>query len=124
MTATVVYIDDEPALCRATKMVFELMAIPAAVETFTDPFAALEFIRANDVLLVICDYRMPKLGGLELLERIERDIPFYVVSGDLDVSRWTDENPRVTGVLTKPYNLERLSEIVRSHLEPAGPRRG
>ena len=118
MTQTVVYVDDEPALCRATRMVFELMAIPVRIETFTDPFAALEFIRENDVLLVICDYRMPKLGGLELLERIERDIPFYVVSGDLDVERWTDGNPRVTGVLTKPYNLERLGEIVRAHLEP------
>jgi len=114
----VVYIDDEPALCRATRMVFELMEIPVPIETFTDPFAALEFIRIQHVLLVICDYRMPGLSGLELLERIERDIPFYVVSGDLDVTRWTDGNPRVTGVLAKPYRPERLLEIVHAHLAP------
>lgn len=117
MTGAIVYIDDEPALCRATRMVFDLMDIEVPFHTFTDPLAALEYIRTNDILLVFCDYRMPGLNALELLERIERELPFFVVSGDIDVTRWTDGNARVTGVLAKPYKPERLLEIVAAHLE-------
>jgi len=121
MRGTVVYIDDEPALCRALRMVFQMLAIDARLETFEDPKAALAFIVANDVTLVICDYRMPALSGLEVLDRIERDVPFYVVSGDLDVARFTDSNPRVTGVLAKPYRPEHLLELISIHLGPPVP---
>lgn len=118
MNGTIVYIDDEPALCRALRMVFDVIKIDAPLETFVDPEAALAFIRTNEVRLVICDYRMPALSGLEVLARIERDIPFYVVSGDLDVNRFVGSNPRVTGVLAKPYRPERLLELLRPHLDP------
>lgn len=116
MTGFVVYIDDEAVLCRATRMVFELLEPPIAFETFADPALAIDFIRAHDVAIVICDYRMPKLSGLDVLARIDRQVPFYLLSGDLDVSRWADTNPRVTGVLAKPCRPERLIEVIRSHL--------
>ena len=117
MTAPVVYIDDEPLLCRATEAIPGYSGI--AVTTFTDPLAGLAFLQANPVAVVLCDYRMPRMTALELLQRLERDLPFYIVSGELDVGRLVAGNPRVAGVLTKPFPAEQMLALVRGHLPTA-----
>ncbi len=63
MSASIVYIDDEPMLCRAFRSVLAAVDIP--VETFTDVDAALDYIRAHDVAAVFCDYRMPTVTGAD-----------------------------------------------------------
>lgn len=118
MTALVVYIDDEPLLCRATEAILGRSGI--AVATFTDPLAGLAFVEANPVALVLCDYRMPRMSALELLQRLTRAVPFYIVSGELDVARLAASNPRVTGVLNKPFPAEDLLDLARAHVSTAG----
>ncbi|MBK9037194.1 MAG: response regulator [Myxococcales bacterium] len=117
MSAPVVYIDDEPLLCRAIEAILGRAGI--AVVTFTDPLAGLAYVQANAVAVVLCDYRMPHLDALGLLQRLERDLPFYVVSGELDMTSWTASEPRITGVVPKPFPAERILEIARAHL-PVG----
>jgi CheY-like chemotaxis protein len=51
--------------------------------------------------------------------RVEADVPFIMVSGDLGVTQWTRDNPRVLDVLTKPFRPELLLEAVRQHLTTA-----
>lgn len=114
MSPSIVYVDDEPLLCRVFQTVLRRTGVP--VMTFTDPVEALAFIRDNPVRLVVSDYRMPQMNGLELLDRIEADVPFIIVSGDLDVTRWTEGNARVRDVLTKPFRPERLLELVDQYL--------
>jgi CheY-like chemotaxis protein len=113
---TVVYVDDEPLLCRVMRTIFEFGGVATPLETFTDPLAALAFIADHDVALILCDYRMPQLTGLELLARVTRPIPFVLVSGDLDVARWTAGNARVTAVVTKPFSPDDLLALVRAQL--------
>jgi CheY-like chemotaxis protein len=50
--------------------------------------AALEVLDAQAVDVVICDYRLPRLSGLDLEALVaERfpDVPLLVLSGDLDL---------------------------------------
>ncbi len=118
MSELVVYIDDEPLLCRATEAILGRSGI--AITTFTDPLAGLAFLQANPVAVVLCDYRMPRMNALELVQRLEREVPFYIVSGELDVTRRAAGNPRITGVLTKPFSAEHMLALVRTHLAAAG----
>ena len=118
MTEPVVYIDDEPLLRRATEAILGRSGI--AVATFTDPLAGLAYVEAHPVAVVLCDYRMPRMNALELLQQLARAVPFYIVSGELDVARLAAGNPRVTGVLTKPFPAEEMLELVRAHLPTAG----
>lgn len=113
MKGEVVYIDDEPMLCRAFSAI--LMQRGIAVTTFTDSVAAIAHINSHPTALVICDYRMPRLSGLDVRAQIPDDIPFYLVSGELDVPM--REGVKVSGILTKPFRIERLVEIVESHLK-------
>lgn len=108
---SVVYIDDELMLCRAIKMVFTSAEIP--IETFMDPAEALRFLADHEVAVVICDYRMPGMSGLDVLARLPRSVPYYLITGELELAA----PEGVIAVLEKPFPLQRLVEIARKHLD-------
>lgn len=113
MNLPVVYIDDEPSLCRVFEMV--LGARGMEIVTFTNPAAGLEYLNAHDVAVVFCDYRMPKMTGLEVLAQMTRKAPFYLVSGDLAADACAS-NPGITGLLAKPFRAEELIKLVNKHV--------
>jgi len=107
----VMYIDDEPMLCRVAKLILTRAGL--TVVTFTDANAALGYLAEHPVAVVVCDYRMPVLNGLQLLERIEQEGPFFLVSGDLEMDELVEGRPGVTGFLTKPLQPEELIATIR-----------
>jgi DNA-binding response OmpR family regulator len=58
--------------------------------------------------MVICDYRMPGMSGLALLERLDTTAPFVVVTGDPGAVAALRAHPRVAGYLVKPFSPEEL----------------
>jgi two-component system C4-dicarboxylate transport response regulator DctD len=112
---TVVYIDDEPTICKLMSRVLRLAGVE--VIAFTDPEEAIAQIHTVKPALVICDYRMPKMDGLALRERLEIDVPFVLISGALDID---DERVQlVQEVLVKPVETELLIEKVKTLLADA-----
>lgn len=116
MSGHLVYIDDEELLCRSFSWILRSAGIPAKV--FSDPDAALAFIRESEIALVLCDFRMPRMNALELLQKIEKELPFYVVSGDLEVARYVEGNARIHGVIEKPFAIEAMLATIRAQLGP------
>jgi CheY-like chemotaxis protein len=110
----VVLIDDEPVLCRLLARVLERRA-GAQVTIFSEPEPALAYLETAAVDVVLCDFRMPRMSGVELRQRLTRDIPFYVVTGELAAVERVRRIPGVLAVLEKPVPPERLVEVVLSH---------
>ena len=110
MSAPIVFVDDEPMLCRALKLT--LRRLGREVLTFTDPREALAHLATSErPAVVICDYRMPELTGLEVLERLPIGIPFILISGDLSVGE-SAQLERVTAFISKPFKPETLLAAV------------
>ena len=108
----VVYIDDEPALCR----IFERLLTRAGIETrtFTDPLEGLQYINEHPPQVVLCDQRMPTISGTALFEALEVDVRFVLISGDLTAA---DAAPKgMVAVLPKPVSPETLIETVKGLL--------
>lgn len=103
-----VYIDDEEMLCRVVSRI--LVRVEVETLTFLDPREALAHINAHPPALVICDYRMPQMTGLELFEQLEVQVPFALISGDLRVA--DGQAPGVLDVLPKPIRSEDLIAFV------------
>ncbi len=103
-----VYVDDEEMLCRVVKRI--LARVNVETLTFLDAREALAHINANPPALVICDYRMPEMNGLELLEQLEVQVPFALISGDLCVTEV--QAAGVLDVLPKPIRSEDLIAFV------------
>ncbi|MBS2017078.1 MAG: response regulator [Deltaproteobacteria bacterium] len=113
MSRQVVYIDDEASICRVFEMILRARGVDIA--TFTDSNEALAYLDANPVAVVFCDCRMPKNSGYEVLAKMTRPTPFYLVSGDLVVDAKSPP-PGVTGFVVKPFRAEDLLVIVEKHL--------
>jgi DNA-binding NtrC family response regulator len=119
----IVYIDDEPALLRASELVLESCGL--SVVTFERPEEAITFIHDHDVGIVCCDFRMPRMTGLEVLRAMKKEIPFFLISGDIQIQEELKNEPGLSGFLAKPLSFFDLAELAKetlgkSHL-PLGP---
>lgn len=108
-----VYVDDEKDLCG---LIADLYGDDHNMKTFTNSCEALEFLNStSSVKLVLSDYRMPEMTGVELSEKIERDdLAFYLMTGELEVD--LSDYPRISGVLAKPVDFAKLSDLFEKYL--------
>lgn len=110
-----VYVDDEPALCRVMKLVLEQAGL--RVVCFSDPGEALAFMEREPVALVMCDQRMPHMTGLELLARVRQDVPYVLVTGDYSFRAEAEADPRVRAIVEKPFKYAELVALLRALLD-------
>lgn len=64
-------VDDDKDMCQSLKDVLELDS-DYNISYTTNPFKALEIIKTEDFLLIIIDYKMPKMDGTELIKHIKK----------------------------------------------------
>jgi CheY-like chemotaxis protein/nitrogen-specific signal transduction histidine kinase len=75
---------------------------------------ALELLRASKIDVVLCDWNMPVMSGLDLLKTIRADsslaaIPFLMITAEAERQRIEEViHAGVSGLLVKPYNAGNL----------------
>ncbi|WP_276273730.1 response regulator [Haloarcula litorea] len=76
---SILYVDDDPALCSVTKEYLErpTSRLDCTVLTETDPERAIDRVRSDDwtVDCVVSDYDMPAMDGIELVEAVRETRP-------------------------------------------------
>lgn len=77
---------------------------------------AIELIGQTEIHLVLLDYHMPRLGGLEVIGRLQRGappLPWVLMSAQLDEAiRRRALELKAYEVLDKPIPLRRLNDTV------------
>src|SRR5690554_5711978 len=117
----ILIIEDEAAIRRV--LVKILSEENDAYEVFEaeDGLAGMEMIKDQDFDLVLCDIKMPKMDGVEVLEatkKIKPEIPMVMISGHGDLD--TAVNTMRLGAfdyISKPPDLNRLLNTVRIALD-------
>lgn len=98
----------------------ELLSEEYEVVTKQDPSEALDYIYSDTVDLVVSDYKMPKMNGVELfheIKQIHRNVPFIMISAENN-----DENVQkakeagVDSYMYKPLNIGTFLNTVKSTL--------
>ncbi|MCE0557729.1 response regulator [Motilimonas sp. E26] len=86
------------------------------LEEAADGTHALHLLAKHQFDLVITDYNMPKINGLQLLKHIRAneltaDLPVLIVTSDADKSHLTQAiQAKVSGFLAKPFSLTILKK--------------
>jgi len=81
----VLVVDDDPSVATLTGEYFHREADVCEVLVETDPRVALETVESTPRLdVVVCDFEMPGINGLELCQRLKRQrpaLPFVLFTG-------------------------------------------
>lgn len=116
----ILIIEDEPSIHRVLYKILSEETEGYAVEVAEDGAAGFEKIKNNDYDLVLCDIKMPKMDGVQLLEEVKKikpEIPIVMISGHGDME--TAIHTMRLGAfdyISKPPDLNRLLQTVRNAL--------
>jgi len=117
----ILVIEDEAAIRRVLVKILSEENEEYDVEEAEDGYKGLEMIKRNDYDLALCDIKMPKMDGVEVLQSaraIKPEIPFIMISGHGDLD--TAVNTMRLGAfdyISKPPDLNRLLTTVRNALD-------
>ena len=111
MSISCIAVDDEPLAIEKIKSFAEKLPQLRLVETFTNSFAALEFLRNNSVQLLFLDIQMDKMTGIELLEKMASR-PQVIITSAFSEYAMKGYDLSVTDFLLKPYTFDRFSLAV------------
>jgi two-component system, NtrC family, nitrogen regulation response regulator NtrX len=117
--AKLLIIDDEKAIRGALRDILEYEGY--SIEEASDGEQGLELVTQNDYDVVLCDIRMPKIEGLDLLQKateMGKGAQFIMISAFGNVETAVEATKRgAFDFISKPPDLNRLLVTVRNALE-------
>ncbi len=117
----ILIIEDEAAIRRVLTKILSEENDTYEVFEAEDGLQGIEKIKNEDFDLVLCDIKMPKMDGVEVLEAVKKikpEIPMVMISGHGDLE--TAVNTMRLGAfdyISKPPDLNRLLNTVRIALD-------
>jgi DNA-binding NtrC family response regulator len=117
----ILIIEDESSIRRVLTKILSEENNAYQVEEAEDGISGLEKIKNNDYDLVLCDIKMPKMDGVEVLEAVKKikpEIPMVMISGHGDMET-AIQTMRLGAFdyISKPPDLNRLLNTVRNALD-------
>jgi DNA-binding NtrC family response regulator len=119
--ARILLIEDEAAIRRVLVKILSEESDSYTVIEAEDGLAGVELVKGEDFDLILCDIKMPKMDGVEVLEAVKKikpEIPIVMISGHGDLD--TAVNTMRLGAfdyISKPPDLNRLLNTVRIALD-------
>jgi two-component system chemotaxis response regulator CheY len=112
---TVLVVDDFSTMRRIVRNILRELDFKNILEA-DDGTSALEILKANKVDLIVSDWNMPKMTGLELLKLVRsseqtKTIPFLMVTAEAQKENIVEAvKARVSNYIIKPFTAMTLSE--------------
>jgi two-component system, sensor histidine kinase and response regulator len=123
---TFLVVDDFESMRKVTST--QLMNLGyTQVFTAKDGVQALKLLRSETIDVVISDWNMPVMHGLDLLKAIRSDAklrlkPFIMITAEVERTRIQEAiSCGVSNILVKPYSAANLESRITRALQPAPP---
>lgn len=116
-TMKVLIVDDFSTMRRIVKNILRQLSFTNIIEA-DDGSTALEILQREKIAMVISDWNMPKMTGLELLKAMKADdalrpIPFLMVTAEAQQENIIEAvKSGVNNYIVKPFTAETLSQKI------------
>ena len=117
MPATIALVDDDRNILASVSIALEAEGF--RVKTFTDGNEALRALQSQPVELAVLDIKMPRMDGMELLQRLRKNsaIPvIFLTSKDDEVDEVLGLRMGADDYIKKPFSQRLLIERIRALL--------
>jgi two-component system response regulator ChvI len=117
MPATIALVDDDRNILTSVSMTLEAEGFQ--VRTYTDGESALQGLLARPVDLAVLDIKMPRMDGMELLQRLRQrsSLPvIFLTSKDEELDQLMGLRLGADDYITKPFSQRLLLERIRALL--------
>jgi DNA-binding NtrC family response regulator len=115
----VLIIDDEKAIRNTLKEILEYEGYH--VDEAADGQSGLDKIESEEYAVVLCDIKMPKMDGIEVLTKVkqmEDDVPFIMISGHATIDTAVEATKKgAFDFISKPPDLNRLLITLRNAID-------
>jgi len=115
----ILIIDDERSIRSTLKEILEYEKY--SIDEAKDGEEGLKMILENEYDVVLCDIKMPKMDGMEVLEKVftsGKEIPFIMISAHGSIETAVDATRKgAYDFITKPPDLNRLLVSVRNAMD-------
>jgi two-component system response regulator ChvI len=126
---TIALVDDDRNILASVSMTLEAEGF--AVRTYTDGAEALRALMQQPVDLAVLDIKMPRMDGMELLEKLRRtsELPvIFLTSKDDEVDELMGLRMGADDYIKKPFSqrllIERIRTLLRREASRSGPEKG
>lgn len=117
--AQVLIIDDEKSIRNTLREILEYEKFK--VDEAEDGMSGLEKVKKNKYDLILCDIKMPKMDGIEVLENVQQispETPVLMVSGHGTIETAVEALKKgAYDFIPKPLDLNRLLVSVRNAID-------
>lgn len=114
-------VEDEEAIRRVLVKILKEDDSKYQIEVASNGIEAIELIKNQDFDLVLCDIKMPKMDGIEVLEqtKVEKpELPVVMISGHGDLETAVETMRKgAFDYISKPPDLNRLLQTVKIALD-------
>ena len=121
MPQTILVVDDEPLNLDLLEQ--ELSDLGYAVDKASGGRAALEQLAQKPIELVLLDYQMPGMNGIEVLNEIKKKdpaLPVIIITAYGTIERAVEAiKSGADDFITKPFDPDHLAVVVQKALERA-----
>ena len=112
---TVLVVDDFVTMRRIVRKILRDLDFQNIIEA-EDGLAALEVLKTTKIDLIVSDWNMPRMTGLELLKEVRssdkfKDTPFLMVTAEAQKENIVEAvKARVSNYIVKPFTAATLEE--------------
>ncbi|MBF0223956.1 MAG: chemotaxis response regulator CheY [Desulfobacterales bacterium] len=121
VSMNVLVVDDFATMRRIVKNILKQLGFSNIVEA-DDGTTALEALKVNKIDLIISDWNMPKMTGLDFLKAVRaseeyKHLPFLMVTAEAQKQNVIDAvQAGVSNYIVKPFTAETISEKLKKIL--------
>jgi two-component system, sensor histidine kinase and response regulator len=124
--ARIVIVDDHPNTASMLARVLKKLDTPAEILVANSGEEAIQLIGNQDVEVLITDFIMPGMSGLELVERLKKEDrePGHIIlmtAYDMPGLTFTTRQLKIQDFLVKPVDPEKIRGIVEKVLKQLHP---